>query len=400
MKLKIWSALSVSLVLQFAAASHGQMGSISTAPPSTMEDFVKALDAAKPGDILQTPFASLDPAVPKLPISVVPSKSPARLIFSDRPEYFRKGDGIASQDTVQASDTPVRIYNYHVPVLTDKKPKRCLTVFENLGDGQATLKFSVYSVPKASGDYNLMAKQAMSDWFNGRGARVVKIPAHATYLAEGSDPIDQPDLLVHGLFEFTTDQPLRITVAQVTATADLAADAATVPTLPKLPMLPYPPSKDLANRGNFPSGDLDGNLAQPYDTANGPAQVIVANGKSDPWIPGVDGISGDATIDKGNYGVAYHLHLKWKSSDGRGVAVLLTTGHKETVSAAVKISAGINPGGVVELPREVVRFHGVPQACVIQTFAAKPGTEGTIELEYTPPGACSLPMPILLVPIK
>ena len=383
MNLNYCSGIALALVLQLASVSHAQMGSISTAPPATMEDFTKALESAKPGDILQTPFDKLDPVVPKLPISVVPSAMPARLIFSDRPEYFRKGDGIASQDTVPASTTPVRIYNYHVPVLTDKKPKRCLTVFENTGDAEATLKFTVYSVPKASGDYNLMAKQAMSDWFNGKGARTVKIAAHGTYLAEGSEPIDESDLLVHGLFEFTTDQPLQITVAQVTATADLNADAATVPSLPKIPMLPYPPSKDKANRGNFPSGDLDGNLDQPYDTASGAAQVIVANGKSDPWIPGVDGISGDATIDKGNYGVAYHLHLKWKSSDGRGVALLLTTGHKETVSAAVKVNDGKNPGGVVELPGDTVRFHGVPQACVIQTFAPTAGG-GTIDLEYNP----------------
>ena len=191
----------------------------------------------------------------------------------------------------------------------------------------------------------------------------------------------------------------------MTASDDLQADVAKIADLPKLPMLPYGQSKLKANRGNFPVGDMDGTLSAAYDTAAGPAQVIVANGKSDPWLPGVDGISGDATVNQGNYGVAYHLKLNWKSSDGRGVAVLLSPPHFEftdcgAAAAAVKINNGIHSGGVIQLPKNQVRFHGIPEACVIQTFAAPPSGSGTIDLTYTPPGACCLPMPILIVPIE
>ena len=385
----------------FPLAAFGQAPSTRPDEPASMEAFEHTLESAKPGDIVQTPFVTLDPAVPKLSISTKPSADDARLIFSDRPEYFRAGDGIASQDTVPASPSRVVFYNYHVPIVKDGHARRVLTVFENTGDAAATVKFTAWSEPTPSGDYNAMAKQAMVDWFSGHGARTVTIPPHGYQLGDGTTPIDQPDLLVHGLFEFTTDQPLRLTVAQVTATPDLAADVARIATLKKIPMLPYPPSKDKSNRGNFPTGDLDGVLATPYDTASGPAQVVVANGKSDPWIAGTDGISGDATINKGNYGVAYHLHLTWKSSDGRGVAVLLTTTHThETVAAAVKVNDGKNPGGVIELPRNAVRFRAMPGACVIQTFAPPSNGTGTIDVTYTPPGACSLPMPIVLIPIK
>ena len=399
--------LSVSRCVAISAAVLTQLSIGQTfakppaTPPATPEAFAAALQSAKPGDIVDTPFETPDPSVPRLDIKVTPSEDCARLIFSDRPEYFRMGDGIGSQDTVPASPQRVVFYNYHVPIIKDGKPRRILSIFENMSDAPATVKFTVRSEPKPSGDYNAMAKEAMVAWFSGQGGRTVTIPPHGYVLGDGTAPMDQPDLLVHGLFEFTTDQPLRITVAQITATPDLAADAAKALTLKKIPMLPYPPSKDKAGRGNFPTGDLDGNLATPYDTASGPAQVVVANGKSDPWIPGTDGISGDATINKGNYGVAYHLHLPWKSSDGRGVAVLLTTAHSdETVAAAVKVNDGKNPGGVIELPRNAIRFRAMPGACVIQTFAPPANGTGSIDITYTPPGACSLPMPILLIPVK
>ena len=379
-----------------------------TAPttlPATSADFAAALRNASPGDVVRTTFADATSLPTTLPVVVAPSADAALLAFSDRPEYFRAGDGIASQDDV--SPGRVRLYTYHVPVLADGKPRRVLTVIENLGDRQATLTFAARSEPDASGDYNAVAKQAMLELLTGhRGGEIFPIPPHGKRTTDFSSRIEKADLLVHGLFDFTTDQPLRLTVAQVTASDSVDDDVAKLATLPKLPMLPYGKATDKSGRGVFPYADVDVMLNAPYDTASGPRQLSIANGKADPWIVGRDGLTGDATTDKGNYGVLYHASLKWRSADGRGVALLMTGSHYDPkqcgyVSAVVKVNDGRRPGGVVELPRGAVRFHGVPEACVIQTYDAPPnGTEGTIDVTYTPPGSCCLPTPMLLVPIE
>ena len=396
--LAMWMAIGATVVF-------AQTKPTTVPAPSSSADFAKALTAAKPGDVVLTPFTKLEDAAP-FALAITPRPDAAKLVFSDRPEYFRAGDGIASQDEVKPGR--IRFYNYHVPVLPDGKPRRVLTLIENLGDAEAHIVCNSHSDPKPSGDYNAIAKEAIVALLSDTGkGDAVKIPAHDHDVADNFAPVSKPDLLVHSLMDFTTDQPLRITVAQVTASDNLEADTAKIAALPKLPMLPYGVAKDKSGRGVFPCADFDVTLADNavYDTKSGPMSVPVANGKSDPWLDGIDGISGDATTNKGNYGVLYHIKLKFKSSDGRGVAVLLSANHYEKekcgfIGTAVKINDGKNPGGVIPLPREAVRFHGLPEACVMQTYdAPKDGSEGVIDFVYTPPGACCIPTPILIVPI-
>ena len=398
-------AAAFAIALACAAVDVSAQTTKPAAPSAvSAEAFMASLHAAKPGDVLLTSFPKLDASLPTTDLAITPSADVVQMAFSDRPEYFRTGDGIASQDVVTPGH--VRFYTYHVPIPADGKARRIISLFENMGDAEAKLVFNARSEPAIGGDYGAIAKEGMTALLSNTGkGEVMTIPPHGHEILKQNDPVNQPDLLAHALLDFTTDQPLRISVAQVTATRDLQADVASIASLPKLSLV-YKGKSDSSGRGLFPTADFDVSFANtPYDTATGPVQVIVANGKSSPWIEGVDGISGEKTTDKGNYGVIYHLKLKFKSTDGRGVAMLLTTSRFESeycglIAAAVRVNDGKNPGGVIPMPRGDVRFHGIPQACVIQTFDAPAnGGERTIELDYTPPGACCLPTPILLVPI-
>ena len=93
------------------------------------------------------------------------------------------------------------------------------------------------------------------------------------------------------------------------------------------------------------------------------------------------------------------------SSDGRGIAVVLwypPAGGKwcDACALAVVANAGVHAGGVIEIPRDRTTFTGRTNAGVIQIYPpANQGTEGVIELTYSPPGASCLPNPILLIPI-
>jgi hypothetical protein len=397
----------VSLALSTATAESFAQTKPATPSPVSPVEMTNALRSARPGDIVMTSFAKLDGVLPPLALFITPAADGAKLVFSDRPEYFRGGDGIACQETVQPGR--IRFYTYHVPIPDEGKPRRVIAKFENLGDAEATVTFNSHSEPAIGGDYNAIAKEAMTALLLNTGkGDMLKLPPHGHDISDrAAEATAKSDLLAHGLFDFVTDQPLRLTVAQVTATADLQADTAAMDTLPKLPMA-YKGKTDSAGRGLFPTADLDVALAdaKTFDTASGTAQVIVADGNRDGWIEGVDGLTGVKTRNKGNYGVIYHMKLKWKSTDGRGLAVLMTSARFDsqwcgTVAAAVKVNDGKHPGGVIGLPRDVVRFHGIPEACVIQTFDAPAnGQEATIELDYTPPGSCCLPTPILLVPIE
>ena len=140
------------------------------------------------------------------------------------------------------------------------------------------------------------------------------------------------------------------------------------------------------------------------DTARGLTQLVVADGKRDNWITGLDGSRNGGCILKGNYGVIYRMKLDWVSTDGRDLALMIWNPHGKScwgMAAAVKVNAGAFPGGMVKIPSDKPVVVNNTDAVLIQRYPAPPkGTTGTIELTYTPPGAACLPTPILFVPVE
>ncbi|MCS7034532.1 MAG: hypothetical protein NZ561_11155, partial [Phycisphaerae bacterium] len=370
--------------------------------------FEAALAAARPGDIVQTPF--LDPG--GLPLVGFrkdlpePSRS-VQFLLSDKPEYFRTGDGIALQEEVSAGT--VRLYLYHVPEPTGK-PKTISAVIENLGSEAMTLTFTHYASPKPGGDYHRVAREALTAYFERQPA-----PANiaSRQVPPGGRLVIDPhidaisvtrDILVHVLHEFQIDQPGRVTVFQREPSAD---SRQVIDHLPKLPRVLEGWHPSGAGRGLFSIGDylISNESEAPIDTADGPKLFLVADGKTDPWIEGRDSIDPSTPIqNKGNYGVMYHVKLRYRSSDGRGLAVLMTAHRPDNkwckyTAAVVRVNDGINRGGIVALPGTAPRFENLPQAVVMQTYPPlSQGEIGLIEFTYSPPGACCLPTPILLVP--
>ena len=412
--LKLSSILVVASLL--APAVVAQQATTAPAKPFDPVEVSATLKAAKPGDAIQ--IHGLDLAtLTKLPWTktVLPNTPP--LVFSDKPEYFRTGNGIALQEEVPAGR--FRLYVYHVPEPTGET-KIITATAENLSDQPATLTFHRYSFPAPGGDYHNMAKQSMAEF-------LAENPAPAAIAARTIAPksrivIDpamevpvKKDILVHGWYELESTQPLKITTFQ----RDLDADSLTVSdSLPKLPKQLPGFHASGAGRGVFPNTEFaittpnDTSTGKPgvYDTASGNVQLVLADGtptatQSAGWIEGKDSISGEsgpANINKGNYGALYHIRIPYKSSDGRALALVAANARADGkwckfAAMSVKVSDGLTPGGVVKLPAAKVRYEGLPEAVVVQTFAPTAG-EGVIELTYTPPGASCLPQHFLLVP--
>lgn len=398
-----------------AVANAAAVDAAPTTQPTTpvvgMAELQAALKSARPGDVVQTPFTDTTSVRP-LALQISPVAGGPQFLLSDKPEYFRTGDGIAMQEDVQPG--AVRLYLYHVPEPTGQ-PKVISAVIENLGDAPMTLRYSAVGAAKPGGDYHAIARGAMVAFLKAqadapRMAEVYK--SQAQQVAPRGRVVIDPyfdatpvttDQLVHGIYEFSIDQPARVTVFQKSPSADSLTVIDTLPPLPRV--LPGHHASG-AGRGLFATCELSVTSAEPIDTRAGPALILVADGKTDPWIEGRDSLDPSTSIqNKGNYGVMYRMQFRYASPDGRRLALLMA-GHRPDnkwcryTSAAVRVDDGVHPGGVVALPREEKRFDGLPQAVVMQVFPPAPaGETREIRFTYSPPGACCLPTPIFAVPV-
>src|SRR5690606_5692786 len=93
------------------------------------------------------------------------------------------------------------------------------------------------------------------------------------------------DELVHGFYEFVIDQPAEIAVVQ-TAPGTSGPDAYNrIKTV-----IPF--SHKNAGRGLFGVSNYKILNTDVIDTKNGVSELIVADGKKDPWVIGTEGVSG------------------------------------------------------------------------------------------------------------
>jgi hypothetical protein len=399
------SAVAVASIALPVRAQDASPATQPATPVAAHDEFERSLRTARPGDLVQTPFLDTRALAP-IPLSIAAAPGAPQYLLSDKPEYFRAGDGIAMQEEVRPG--VVRLYLYHVPEPTGA-PKTISAVIENLGPGPMRMRFLRYASPDPSGDYHKLARQAMVTYLSGANP-----PAELDRtLGPGERSVIDPsidrravtkDILVHVLHEFEIDQPARITVFQRDPNVN---SLKVIDGLPKLPRVLPGWHASGAGRGLFLTSDFDVTTKEdrPFDTTAGAAMVLVADGKDDSWIEGRDTLDPSSPAqNKGNYGVMYRVRIPYTTPDGRGVAVLMC-GHRPDnkwcryTSAAVKVNDGVHPGGVVALPSGANRFDSLPQAAVMQVYPAVPeGQTGTIEFTYSPPGACCLPTPILLIP--
>jgi hypothetical protein len=364
------------------------------------------LRAAKPGAVVQLPeFLKRRPDLPHLGVTVTPDVSP-QFLFSDKPEYFHTGNGVALQEEVKPG--MVRLYLYHVPTPSDDR-KTITVVIENLGGKPMKLTVRAQATPSPSRDYHQVAKTALAQFLKSKPqtpSRTIPPKARVPLDALLDGRTAGRDELVHAIYEFQVSEPARVTVLQ----RDPEQKSIVVlDSLPKLPqVLPGHEAGNGAGRGLFSTSDF---LVVPQpgfvlDTANGPGQLILADGKRDPWMRGHDGLDGKDARNVGNYGALYRLRLKRTGSDGRGWALLLCQipGQGQwcgKIGAVVKVNAGASPGGVIMLPSDRVVFGGAEEAVLIQRFPPVPkGETDVIELTYSPPGACCLPTPLVFVPYE
>ena len=348
-------------------------------------------------------------ALPQLDVSIADQPDSPQYLLSDKPEYFRTGDGIAMQETVQPGT--VRFYLYHVPT-PDSGQKKISAVIKNLGEKTLHVKFEKAVLPDAGKDYQGMGKAGLVGFFSPgpdlSGLNLEVAPGETKLLDPRLFAFDlETDDLVHGFYQFTIDQPTQISTLQTSPGDDPTQKVAQLEKLPQV-LEGWHPSG--AGRGLF-IGNTNKTVKteSTWDTADGAAQIIFADGEDD-WITGTDSISGGESVNKGNYGVIYEMEIPYTSTDGRGVALLVYNPRADArwcgvqaLAVQLETDGLLETGehGIVELPSDQVRYAGPPEAVLVQVFPpAEEGETKTIRMRYSPPGASCLPVPFALVPVE
>lgn len=363
------------------------------------EDAVSLLKAKQGNVVLLKDFFTIKPAEIKYKKVVLPGP---QFIISDDPEYIRIPEGIALKESVQPGS--VRLYVYNVngvkePVKIDRK---ITAVIKNTGKQKMHIRMLKYSSQKPSGNYFQIGKQGLADYFASKGSEQIRVvePGEAIAIDEQLERnVVKYDELTHGFYDFVIDQPGEINIIQTDLKTPGAVALKRIKTV-------IPTGHKNAGRGLFGVSNYKVTAVDVLDTKNGAAEIVVADGVKDPWVLGVEGTSGKESTLAGNYGVIYNMELKWKSTDGKGLALVTWNSRSgdnqwcNGMAATMIVSKGKFNEGIVQLPNDRVATKGAPEAILIQVFPpAKNGEEQTIKFTYSPPGASCLPTPLVFIPV-
>lgn len=375
-------------------------GTLQLKAQSVKQEHVLNLLKAKQGSVvLMKDFFAVKPAEIRYNKVVLPGP---QFIISDDPEYIRIPEAIALQESVQPG--AVRLYVYNVNGVKEplKLDRKITAVIKNTGNKRMHLRMLKYSSQKPSANYFQIGKQGLADYFSSNGDEKIRTiePGEAIAVDERLERnVLKFDELCHGFYEFVIDQPGQISVIQT--------DPGTPgPVALKRIKSVIPTGHKNAGRGLFGVSNYQIRAVDVLDTKDGVAEIIVADGVKDPWVLGVEGTSGKESTLAGNYGVIYNMELKWKSTDGKGLALVTWNSRSADnkwcngMAATMVVSEGKFKEGIIKLPSDRLVTKAAPEAVLIQVFPpAKNGEEQLIKLTYSPPGASCLPTPLVFIPV-
>ncbi|GAO44071.1 hypothetical protein FPE01S_03_01110 [Flavihumibacter petaseus NBRC 106054] len=367
---------------------------------SSLEQVSGKLVTAKPGDVVLLD-GFLKESFPRISYQKKVQPGP-QFIISDDPEYIRIPEAIVLQEEVSPGAVRLYVYNVNGVTVPEKMPRKISAVIKNLGHENMRIRMLKYSSQKPSTNYFQIGKQGLEDYFNStvkQHVRTVK-PGEVIAIDEKLEKqIVNYDELVHGFYEFVVDQPALVSVLQ---TAPQKSGPKAYPAIDTI--IPF--SHVNAGRGVFPVANYKITNNDIIDTKNGVSQLVVADGEDDPWIRGTIGPEKEDAKNDGNYGVLYNARLKWKSSDGKGLALITWNARSDNgqwcggMGLTMALYDQHMQKTVRQYPLKQLITKGAPEAILIEVYKPDPTKEiQEINFTYSPPGASCLPTPLILVPV-
>lgn len=368
-------------------------------PSVTAEQNAALLKAVQGSGVNLSGF--LNEKLPQLDYQKIALPGP-QYIISDDPEYIRVPEAIVVREPVNPGS--VRLYLYNVngiqePARTERK---ITAVIKNRGTENMHLLMLKYSSQKPSANYYQIAKMGLTDFFNSRPQDdpiVIRPGSTASIDEQLEKNIVKYDELAHGFYEFVIDQPGEVSVVQTDPQSSGPEAIARISTV-------HPSSNINAGRGMFGISNYLVIARDTVSTVNPASSLVVADGRQDPWVTGIDASSGRIMNLAGNYGVMYDIEVNWVSPDGKGLALVtwnaLSGGQWcGGMANVMRVSKGKFKEGIVQIPSDKLITEGYPEAVLIQVFLPDPKNKiQKIKLTYSPPGASCLPIPLIFIPVE
>lgn len=313
--------------------------------------------------------------------TVTASPYGGKLLLSDSPEMV-PAVGIMYQDVVQGN---ARLFFHHVNDTHTRK--RIVALLKN--SGNQPVKVSVYRWGLGGPGYNYVqvGKAAQTAYMRGTDLHFISVPAHGTAMLDEqlSNMVVKPNMLVNGIYDFTTDAPVKVTVMMMPVSMHAAAFAAHTAVLPK-------DAQRL--RGTFDGKDrliIPNRVYHPRQ--DGRVAITLADNHIDRYAQGLDATDGSKVENYGNYGIMYHIFLP--SDPKQQISYYLNPRGGEYAGAmAVKYRQVW--GDPVPVPGDKLSIgnNTKREGAVLGVYEAGQ----SLWLTFSPPGAANLPVKLILAP--
>ncbi|MDQ1913357.1 stalk domain-containing protein [Paenibacillus sp. GD4] len=289
------------------------------------------------------------------------------LIVSDSPETF-EGKGFLYQEKVNGK---ARLYATHVNG-TDRRMKFAILVRNLNPDREVKIKTTNQGEVYPTIYANLMGNEPTIDFLQARGEpqSMVLRPQEEAYYKMMPD--FYPGQGMNVMYDVETDGDVLFSFVAMEH-EDHIND------LTHYPKLPYRGNV----RGTFSGSEVIWNI--DASTVKKPSSFAIGDGTSDQFVTGFDYFHKEPSLNLGNYGVVYKIHI----------------------DAPPAVSVLVLPrGGVFKGPFEVNgRIIQVPASGVMMDYqgytiiARTNGTEKSIDLEFSPASGSAFPIDIILYPL-
>jgi len=329
-------------------------------------------------------------------LEVFSRDSGGTLIFSDSPEYVRR-NGILYMDTVEGD---ARILFYHLNDTGVRK--RFAIIFENSSGKPNVVNITRGGMTEPNRNYFSVGKIAQTMYMEGGFRDRMELQRYERRVYQPCTFLLNPGQLIHGLYDFTAEKPVRIFLLMYPENADPLDFLTRAEILPK---------DEQRLRGTFKQMNRTLTLKRPYDgERDGLGYILIGDNVNDLYKRGIDATDGSEVINYGNYGITYTLNFSTKFMTNFYLSPL--GGH---YAGALRYKYGQN-SGVIQTPARRLYFGDrtppepptVAQARIAGYSVMTDATElsdlgsyrGQVSFEYSPPGASNLPVNIVLVPSK
>ncbi len=315
---------------------------------------------------------------------MISSQYGGKLLLSDSPEIV-PADGITYQDTINGD---VRLFFHHVNGTAE--PKKIVVWLENKGPQPAHITVYQWGLGGPGYNYVEVGKKVQMDYMKGIVSLYeVEVPANggAGLVPSLEKTVVKPNMLVNGMYDFTTDQSVTVKVMMLPVRANIEKFAAQAKVLPT--------DKDRL-RGTFAGKNRLLVSSQFYNPCqDGPVAFTLADNKIDKYLQGIDATDGSKVLNYGNYGVVYRLFLP---SEYNGNIDYLLNPHGGEYAGAMGVRYRFKLENPVATPADRLSM-GIGTSEDMSFIGRYKGGQ-SLWFTFSPPGASNLPVRLIMKPAE